>query len=70
MSVIAENLGNLPILKIFDLVDNAVANLLSTLPVLEDGTIDLTGVRITYSEESFVVEKVTPPPVVLEEQVI
>lgn len=63
MSVIVEKLDPMPLLKIYDLVDNAVANLLGTLPVLEDGTIDLTGVRITYSEDSFLVEKYVPEPV-------
>ena len=57
MSVIVENLDPTPILTLHDIVIKALTEVIKDLPIMADGSVDMTGVRITYSENSFLIEK-------------
>lgn len=66
MSVIATNLDPMSSIKLHGVILGAVSNLVNSLPVLEDGSLDLTGVRLTYGDTSFLIETgIISEPVVL-----
>ena len=56
MSVIATELQPMTKEILQGVILIAVEALINTLPVLPDGTIDLTNVRLTYCDTSFLIE--------------
>lgn len=65
MSVIATELQPMTRDVLNGVILLAVEALINTFPMLPDGTIDLTNVRLTYGDTSFLIETgIVPEPVV------